>query len=394
MRPGQACVPHDSGQGAMNMSQGRTWISGGLAAVLAAAVLTLFGCWSRPVQVMVPAGQPHARLPGEAADYIGGDSCQECHAEQSESFSLTSHANTVQEATVERHGDMFRKEATLLNPGTQSSHSPAVVGGRVGFKVATPEGERFYPAVWALGASNHGTTFLCEDPEGFLTEGQLTYYPAERGWNYTPGQPNPAPVPFAIGRREVEEKCLPCHSSSVVWRNKRLDLGASRLGIGCESCHGPARAHVESMRRDMAGPLRIARLGEVSQLKQVGVCGQCHRPPGPGPDSEEAEGVSLPRLQGEALGMSLCFQNSEGRLTCGTCHDPHADAVRGLRNYDAKCRDCHGGNDGASARWVACSIGRTKDCVSCHMPLHDVGLPSKLLFRLHWIQRPGTMTGP
>lgn len=77
------------------------------------------------------------------------------------------------------------------------------------------------------------------------------------------------------------------------------------------------------------------------------------------------------RHQPVYLSQSACFQS--GKLSCRTCHDPHADK---LADVNAVCRSCH-----AQPKHVVAIAGRA--CDSCHMPLVR---PSEYLgFRNHWI---------
>jgi tetratricopeptide (TPR) repeat protein len=60
---------------------------------------------------------------------------------------------------------------------------------------------------------------------------------------------------------------------------------------------------------------------------------------------------------GYRLLQSACFQKSEGKLVCTTCHDPHSAKVR-----SNSCGQCH------AAVHAADNARRTSDCVACHMP--------------------------
>ena len=359
-----------------------------------ALVMAVFGVglWvalRTPAQVaspVLPTAEPRALTPEAGAQFVGGAACGECHAREVTSLRTTSHAQAVRPAKDALFVEMFAEEATLVDPFHGASFTPQLRDGAPGFLVRSGGGkEEFALAVWALGGSNRGYTFLCLDPEGYLTEGRLSYYPGGKGWGFTPGQPNADPTPYAIGRRGVEDLCLPCHSASVVWKEGRLDTAASHLGIGCESCHGPARRHLDLMRQDRNGPLGIARITTAGALGQAEVCGRCHRAPNT-KTTDLAGLVSLPRFQGRALSKSACFKRSGGRLTCSTCHDPHADAVRLMADYDVKCLKCHAGRDPAVPSWQPCKLKKKRNCVGCHMPAQDVGMPSQQLFHLHWIK--------
>jgi hypothetical protein len=70
-------------------------------------------------------------------------------------------------------------------------------------------------------------------------------------------------------------------------------------------------------------------------------CGQCH-------DIHDTSVISAPRtdpvwyrFQSLALTWSRCYTESEGKLSCVTCHDPHAHGKSAVTHQEAKCLSCH-----------------------------------------------------
>ncbi len=75
------------------------------------------------------------------------------------------------------------------------------------------------------------------------------------------------------------------------------------------------------------------------------------------------------RFQGATLTWSRCYTESDGGLSCVTCHDPHRDAETEPAHYEAACLRCHGpGPDRARKRPTTCPVDASGDCVRCHMP--------------------------
>jgi len=64
----------------------------------------------------------------------------------------------------------------------------------------------------------------------------------------------------------------------------------------------------------------------------------------------------------EQLALSLCARNSNGRLWCGTCHDPHDQSDQPPQYYRSRCLSCHKGTLPSSH-----PVGSNGDCVACHM---------------------------
>src|SRR5262249_45557993 len=71
-----------------------------------------------------------------------------------------------------------------------------------------------------------------------------------------------------------------------------------------------------------------------------------------------------------------CFRMSGGKLSCLSCHDPHAPLNQTATAYDHQCGTCH--------RGVRHSFNVTsQSCVQCHMP--QVSPTPQLAFTNHWI---------
>lgn len=135
----------------------------------------------------------------------------------------------------------------------------------------------------------------------------------------------------------------------------------AELGVRCEDCHGPAAAHV----RDPRGA-RPLQPGRMTALDINGLCGACHRRSAGAEATINLRDPWNARHQPLLLASSRCFQSSGGRLSCLTCHQPHAAAERNASGYDAKCANCH-----RAVRHTAAVAQRA--CTGCHMPLIKPG---------------------
>ena len=102
-------------------------------------------------------------------------------------------------------------------------------------------------------------------------------------------------------------------------------------------------------------------------------CGQCHRMPPAQGVATNFENPWNVRHQPVYFSQSACFLKSEGKLSCLSCHNPHADTKPAA---DATCATCH-------AKPKHAARVSNGSCVFCHMPLVK---PSPLLaFTNHWI---------
>lgn len=240
--------------------------------------------------------------------------------------------------------------------------------------------------------------------------------------------------------------CDECHSVGprFAWSDARLeaDSEAAELGIACEACHGPARAHAGRHRSPVAR--YAARLDEapaddvvnparLDHRRASHVCAQCHADvlrsgPGylgyrPGEDLERVtkvvrwqDGPPYPAWLESALdddpgrltdtfwrdgtirvagrdfnGLieSACYQR--GTLSCLSCHSLHQGSRddqlgEGMRGDDA-CLQCHtelGTDVEAHTHHAPGSSGSR--CYNCHMPHTTYGLMKAI--RAHRIDSP------
>lgn len=248
-------------------------------------------------------------------EYAGTETCRHCHPAQSEPQALSGHARA-------------------LAPAKQSQ-----------------------PDQWAFGAGAQAITFVMRlDSESYLEEGE-SWYRALNGYARTPGHENSTGVRDRIFDPSAAIlRCFACHSTGPVRVSRDHRIEPGELGVRCEVCHGPAAAHTRqptSFRPRNPGRLTADELNRF--------CGQCHRAPIETADTPDLRDPWNARYQPLMLAESACFRQSKGRLSCLTCHSPHAPLEQNLAAYDASCARCH-----AKPRHQI-AIGR-RPCAQCHMP--------------------------
>jgi predicted CXXCH cytochrome family protein len=266
---------------------------------------------------------------------------------------------------------------------------------------------------FAVGSGNHARSFLHRAADGSLFELPLAWY-AERGgfWGMSPGYDAPNHQDF---RRRVSDACLFCHNGYP-----QVAGGGLASGIDCQRCHGPGAAHVaaaRSVRPVDAIRAAIVNPARLTSERQLEVCLQCHLETTSRPlpnmirryDREPFSYVPGQPLAdyalhfdhaagsghddkfeinsaGYRLRKSRCFAESRGKLTCTTCHDPHAipRGEEAERHYTKACLRCHASVQAASA------AGRhpaARECASCHMPRRRADDAVHVVITDHWIQR-------
>jgi tetratricopeptide (TPR) repeat protein len=274
---------------------------------------------------------------------------------------------------------------------------------------------------YVMGSGNHVRSYLHRTIRNTLIELPLARY-AEKGgyWAMNPGFDHDDPT----APRKVGYECMFCHNGYPSIPAGHDDAGAEPVytlplpeGIDCQRCHGPGGNHVraaqspnarrEDLRNSIVNPARLPA------ARKMEVCMQCHlettshplpneirkydrgpysyRPgeplaafmlfydhaPGRGKDDKFEIVSSVYRLR-----KSQCFLQSNGALTCLTCHNPH-DIPHGpaaADRYDAACRQCH-------SVIHADNHPQAGSCIGCHMPKRRTEDVAHVVMTDHLIQR-------
>ena len=209
------------------------------------------------------------------------------------------------------------------------------------------------------------------------------------------------------------ESCKACH------RNKYEAFSSTKMGkilltaprnelegLGCESCHGPARGHVES-KGALESIIRFGKDSPQSVAFKNGQCLQCHEKgqrmfwQGSTHESRGVSCVSCHRVMSsfpegsrfaepphdnrefvKQTQMEVCFQCHqmrraqlmrsshmpfrEGKMTCSSCHNPHGSPNPKLlvaATANETCYTCHAERRGPFL-WEHPPV--MENCMNCH----------------------------
>jgi DmsE family decaheme c-type cytochrome len=213
--------------------------------------------------------------------------------------------------------------------------------------------------------------------------------------------PPPAPAdatqPVAAGYVGTDT-CVTCHTDQVVHgaHARVIDARTPMATQGCESCHGPGKAHV-----DAGGDPELMRaFREMSADETSRTCTTCHNRGDHGlwdGSSHQARNLSCTTCHSvhapksekgqlvKATPMQICadchrdkvakvdrsghMPIREGKMTCATCHNPHGSAnVRLLRvgfSVAESCTSCHADKRGP---YLFEHAPVRESCATCHDP--------------------------
>lgn len=357
------------------------------------------------------------------ASYVGDGACVSCHGEIADSFhdhpmgrSLVSISDDLErpgldEMTFEaggreyssswRDGELIHAEIVRDDDGNETNREEAVI--------------RF-----ALGSGTRGISYLHVRDGGFLFQSPISWYSSGEGRHDLSPDYDRANQHF---ERPITPECLSCHSGR---HQSRGGIGSNQYddpifldhAISCERCHGPGSMHVENLglASDDGLPLIVNPADLAPKLREA-VCWQCHlgeedhmlragasladfqpgrsiedfvilmfdeRPAGSGSGSISALGHV-----GQMV-ASRCFQESEGRLGCISCHDPHQkpDPSDRVAFFRARCLDCHlDPSSCALPEPDRLASTPVDDCSSCHMPAAPMSDIAHTARALHSIPR-------
>ncbi len=370
-------------------------------------------------------------------DFAGAEACEECHEVEYEAWQASTHGlagggPSTDTVIAPFDGTPIRFKDAVVTPSINASgeyiftveragREPLVFrvdgvvggghmfgGGTQGFVSRFPDGTvRFLP--FDFGRSD--AVWFCNTGEiaGWWVAGSRpTGRRLDQGWIPISEDLELAacgdwPPQRILGTNARFANCQQCHGSQITVRydavSRRYETDIKSLTINCESCHGPAKRHVEladAERLDETTDLGVRALELLDEDASLEVCFRCHAvkrtiAPGylPGDPLEEHYSLLLPLIggnpfRGDGRVRTFAYQQNhrssscylDGTITCADCHNPHSldywDIYRRPmegRFADEQCLDCHASKaddiTGHTGHEVESEGSR---CVACHMP--------------------------
>ena len=394
------------------------------AAALVVAVPLFASCGDDSDAVDDPAAADRPAIRITAEDFAGSATCAACHADQYQRWAGSTHGRAGGEPGPETVIAPFDGTPITFRDGTVL---PVVDStGRYLFVVRQEGRPQVTISVDGVIGGGH---MLGGGTQGFATrmaDGTARFVPFDysrqldawfcntgtrsaRGWVPITAQMALAdcgdwPPTRVLGTLEQFANCQACHGSQIT---ARLEPGVgfetrwTALNIDCESCHGPARRHVELMTGADAGASDPADIGLPSRVtdgveESLETCFQCHSVKDvvqegylPGARLTDYYALKLPTLGGEPYlpdgrVRNFAYQGThlssscyvDGNMTCVSCHEPHGLGYWDINRMpladetdDRQCTSCHTAKAAApEAHTFHPPNSPGARCVNCHMP--------------------------
>ena len=362
------------------------------------------------------------RNTGPDIAYVGSKACAGCHSSIYQKYQRTAMGRSITRAetvpltaavrvrsdTLQRDFRVFRQNGQLYQSEREQRQGQTIF-------------ETTQKLEYAIGSGENGISFAVRRGN-YLLQAPLSYF-AKAGaskdgsWAMSPGF-DESGEGF---NRPIHEACIICHAGrplAVPGRDGLYgDPPFAEMAIGCENCHGPGQLHVKE-RGSGAGKLPDTSIVNPARLPArvaEDVCMQCHQAGDarvllPKKDYSAfrpavplVRTVAIVGLPGAAkdvdllehhssMKVSRCYQATNGKLSCLTCHDPHEqpEKTNAATYFRAKCLGCHTGSSCGLSLQARRQTTPPDDCAGCHMPKRGVVQISHSALTNHRIPaRPG-----
>lgn len=347
--------------------------------------------------ILPPDDEVHAR-------YAGSETCKECHEAAFKAWETSNHGLAEREYRADMDEKAFVPRRTL-ELGTGKSETFLDSDGLARILTLGKDNKRRTYEVKRIIGNDPLRQFLIPAPGNRLQTCDVSYDPHKDEWFDVYGDEERLPGDWGHWTGQGmnwNAMCAACHNTRL---RKNYDpatdsyhTAMAEMTVGCESCHGPMKDHVEWQKNPPAGydprtnTPADPTATRFTRDQMLDTCGACHSrrselsgdlvPGEPFHDhfsltvTDETE-IYYPdgQVRDENY-VFAAFRSSRMHhvgIRCGDCHDPHSN--KRLIEGNLLCMRCHGGGTEPPAPVIDPlahshhADGSTgNDCTNCHMP--------------------------
>lgn len=328
--------------------------------------------------------------------FVGGQTCQSCHAYQWEEWKGSHHDYAIAEADEESvRGDFDDAE---FQDG-EYTYRFFREGEEYKVEAPGPDGEmQVYDISYTFGWEPL-QQYLIDFGKGKMQALQIAWDTEKGQWFSLQPEEQPEPgdwLHWTGASMNWNTMCADCHSTNLrenyIAEADSFHTTWSVIDVSCEACHGPGADHVEfvnSPEGEEASKERIRSDLEngrfTAQMDEINTCAPCHSlrqkltdeyihgdeyldhfdPTLPHPDNYFADG----QIRGEVYVFGSFLQSkmfTEG-VQCTDCHNPHTLELKEPLIDNKLCMRCHEPQYDTPEHHFHEANTEGSQCINCHM---------------------------
>lgn len=328
--------------------------------------------------------------------FVGGQTCQSCHAQEFEEWKGSHHDYAIAEADSNSVRADFNN--TTFQKGDET-YRFFREGDSYLVEAPGPDGEpTIYEIDYTFGWEPL-QQYLVDFGKGKMQALQVAWDIEENRWYSLQEGENAEPgdwMHWTGASMNWNTMCADCHSTNLqenyIAEADSFHTTWSVIDVSCEACHGPGEEHVEFMNSPEAENASIERIREdvnlaanVSQGSQINTCAPCHslrqtltdeyihgeeflnhfEPMLPHPGNYFADG----QIKGEVYvyGSFLQSKMHANAVKCTDCHNPHTLKLKEPLTENKLCMSCHEPEYNSPEHHFHEMNTEASQCVNCHM---------------------------
>lgn len=317
-------------------------------------------------------------------EYVGAESCKECHADAYKDWKKSDHYYAMQPAT----SAFVKADFEQTFEADQISYQFSIQDQKYFVEVSENGDARKFQVAYTFGTYPLQQYLLQTENGRFQTLRASWDVEQEKWFHQSAGdviEPHDW-LSWSKGGQNWNTMCSSCHSTHVKKNyNENTDVFNTtyeEVNVACESCHGPGSEHIRSHQQtEVSDPYALVDL--LDQKKQVNTCGTCHARRTMLEDSGDPHSEFLNRYFPQTLNNA--FYEADGQILeedfvyasflssrmyrnhvkCSDCHNSHSGHLK--RQGNALCLQCHDGSFNSTNHHNHKENSTGAQCVNCHM---------------------------
>ncbi|WP_434763191.1 tetratricopeptide repeat protein [Vibrio fortis] len=361
----------------------------------------------------------------QPANYVGSETCINCHAEQVEAWQGSHHDMAMKHADkASVLGDFG--DVSVMHQGKENRFFRK--GSEFWVNIEGPDGQFHDYKISYTFAFEPLQQYMVEFDDGrvqlipFAWDSRTKEQGGQRWFHLYPDTTNTDEFYWTNSGQNWNFMCADCHSTNLQknydLENNRYQTTWSEINVGCEACHGPASDHIEMANKLESGDVQSDGVSfdaashygfdrdlsqavkewvyqegnttlqpkDIIHTNQVQTCAQCHsRRTQLNETGDHVKGSFFDKYRLSLISPELYYHDgqiydedyvygsflqsamAEKGVTCTNCHDPHTAQLKIAE--EAVCSQCHIASEYTPEKHTFHQAGtEASKCTTCHMP--------------------------